>query len=97
MPFATQAKLLRVLEDRKLRRLGQQNRNSPSMSGSLPPPTRFRKTAVAEGHLRGDLYYRLNVFNIHMPPLRDHKEDIPAIAEAMHLRHEREAQTAMSP
>ncbi len=39
--------------------------------------------AVADGHLRGDLFYRLNVFNIHMPPLREHMEDIPAIAEAM--------------
>jgi transcriptional regulator with PAS, ATPase and Fis domain len=39
--------------------------------------------AVADGHLRGDLYYRLNVFNIHMPPLRAHKEDIPAIVDSM--------------
>ena len=49
--------------------------------------------AVAAGQLRGDLYYRLNVFNIHMPPLREHKEDIPAITEAMlrdmNLKHER--------
>jgi transcriptional regulator with PAS, ATPase and Fis domain len=39
--------------------------------------------AVADGHLRADLFYRLNVFNIHMPPLREHKEDIPAIVESM--------------
>jgi DNA-binding NtrC family response regulator len=38
---------------------------------------------VADGHLRNDLFYRLNVFNIHMPPLREHKEDIPAIVESM--------------
>jgi transcriptional regulator with PAS, ATPase and Fis domain len=43
------------------------------------------ETAVGDGHLRGDLYYRLNVFNIHMPPLREHKEDIPAIVESMLL------------
>jgi DNA-binding NtrC family response regulator len=50
--------------------------------------------AVASGHLRGDLYYRLNVFNLHMPPLREHKEDIPAIIEAlladMNSKHGRE-------
>ena len=39
--------------------------------------------AVANGELRGDLYYRLNVFNIQMPPLRDHLMDVSAIAEKM--------------
>jgi transcriptional regulator with PAS, ATPase and Fis domain len=38
---------------------------------------------VEQGYLRADLYYRLNVFNIHMPPLRDHIEDLPAMTEAM--------------
>ncbi len=38
---------------------------------------------MAKGELRGDLYYRLNVFNIHLPPLRDHKEDIPALVESL--------------
>jgi transcriptional regulator with PAS, ATPase and Fis domain len=38
---------------------------------------------VAKGELRGDLYYRLNVFNIHMPPLREHKEDIPQLVDAL--------------
>jgi DNA-binding NtrC family response regulator len=51
-------------------------------------------TAVANGQLRSDLFYRLNVFNIHMPPLREHKEDIPAIVDAMlaemNRKHERE-------
>jgi transcriptional regulator with PAS, ATPase and Fis domain len=39
--------------------------------------------AVARGELRNDLYYRLNVFNIHMPPLREHKDDVPALVEAL--------------
>ena len=39
--------------------------------------------AVARGELRSDLYYRLNVFHINMPPLREHIDDLPAMAEAM--------------
>ena len=66
---------------------------SPSTSASSPPPTRIPREAVDDGHLRGDLFYRLNVFNIHMPPLREHKEDIPAILESiladMNEKHER--------
>ena len=82
MPVATQAKLLRVLEDRRLRRLGSKV-ESPVDVRVLAATNKDPEQAVDDGHLRGDLYYRLNVFNIHMPPLREHKEDIPAIAEAM--------------
>jgi DNA-binding NtrC family response regulator len=82
MPIATQAKLLRVLEDRKLRRLGSKV-EMPMDVRVLAATNKDPDMAVADGHLRGDLYYRLNVFNIHMPPLRDHKDDIPAIVEAM--------------
>jgi DNA-binding NtrC family response regulator len=82
MPVGTQAKLLRVLEDRKLRRLGSKM-ESPVDVRVLAATNKNPEQAVADGHLRGDLYYRLNVFNIHMPPLREHKEDIPAITEAM--------------
>jgi DNA-binding NtrC family response regulator len=82
MPAATQAKLLRVLEERKLRRLGARTSRMWTCA-CWPPPTATPTTAVAEGHLRADLFYRLNVFNIHMPPLRDHMEDLPAMAEAM--------------
>ena len=82
MPVATQAKLLRVLEDRRLRRLGSKV-ESPVDVRVLAATNKDPEQAVADGHLRGDLFYRLNVFNIHMPPLREHKEDIPAIADAM--------------
>src|SRR6202046_4047135 len=84
MPMATQAKLLRVLEDRRLRRLGSKI-ESPVDVRVLAATNKEPETAVGDGHLRGDLYYRLNVFNIHMPPLREHKEDIPAIVESMLL------------
>jgi DNA-binding NtrC family response regulator len=93
MPIGTQAKLLRVLEDRKLRRLGSKV-ETPMNVRVLAATNKNPEEAVADGHLRGDLYYRLNVFNLHMPPLREHKEDIPAIIEAlladMNAKHGRE-------
>ena len=76
MPVATQAKLLRVLEDRKLRRLGSKVETTVDVR-VLAATNKVPEDAVARGELRNDLYYRLNVFNIHMPPLREHKEDIP--------------------
>jgi DNA-binding NtrC family response regulator len=92
MPVATQAKLLRVLEDRKLRRLGSKV-EAPVDVRVLAATNKDPEEAVSGGHLRGDLFYRLNVFNIHLPPLRDHKEDIPAISESMigdmNEKHER--------
>ena len=68
MPVGTQAKLLRVLEDRKLRRLGSKV-ETPMNVRVLAATNKNPEEAVADGHLRGDLYYRLNVFNLHMPPL----------------------------
>jgi DNA-binding NtrC family response regulator len=82
MPAATQAKLLRVLEDRKLRRLGSKV-ETPVDVRVLAATNKVPEEAVARGELRGDLYYRLNVFNIHMPPLREHKEDLPQLVEAL--------------
>src|ERR1700678_1726677 len=82
MPVGTQAKLLRVLEEKKLRRLGSKV-ETPMNVRVLAATNKNPEEAVADGHLRGDLYYRLNVFNLHMPPLREHKEDIPAIIEAL--------------
>jgi DNA-binding NtrC family response regulator len=92
MPVATQAKLLRVLEERKFRRLGARTEQDVDVR-VLAATNRDPGEAVANGHLRADLYYRLNVFNIHMPPLREHLEDLPALAEAMleqmNLKHGR--------
>ncbi len=82
MPAATQSKLLRVLEDRKLRRLGSRE-ELPVNVRVIAATNKDPQRAVASGELRGDLYYRLNVFNIEMPALRDHAEDIPAMAESM--------------
>jgi DNA-binding NtrC family response regulator len=82
MPAGTQAKLLRVLEDRKLRRLGSKV-ETPVDVRVLAATNKVPEEAVARGELRGDLYYRLNVFNIHMPPLREHKEDLPQLVDAL--------------
>lgn len=82
MPVSTQAKLLRVLEDRKLRRLGSKVETTIDVR-VLAATNKNPEEAVARGELRNDLYYRLNVFNIHMPPLREHKEDIPDLMQAL--------------
>lgn len=82
MPIATQAKLLRVLEDRKLRRLGSKVETEVNVR-VLTATNKIPEEAVARGELRNDLYYRLNVFNIHMPPLREHKEDLPELVDAL--------------
>jgi DNA-binding NtrC family response regulator len=82
MPVPTQAKLLRVLEDRKLRRLGSKVETSVDVR-VLAATNKIPEEAVSRGELRNDLYYRLNVFNINMPPLRDHKEDVPDLTQSL--------------
>jgi transcriptional regulator with PAS, ATPase and Fis domain len=100
MPIATQAKLLRVLEDRKLRRLGSKV-ETPVDVRVLAATNKVPEEAVSSGLLRADLYYRLNVFNLHMPPLRDHKEDLPDLVHAllreMSAKHNRQARTVSDP
>ncbi len=82
MPMATQAKLLRVLEDRRVRRLGARE-EVPVNVRVIAATNRDPQEAVARGELRSDLFYRLNVFHLQMPALREHAEDIPAIANSM--------------
>jgi DNA-binding NtrC family response regulator len=82
MPIGTQAKLLRVLEDRKLRRLGSKVETSVDVR-VIAATNKIPEEAVAKGELRNDLYYRLNVFSINMPPLREHKEDLADLVKAL--------------
>ncbi len=82
MPVGTQAKLLRVLEDHKLRRLGSKVETSVDVR-VLAATNKVPADAVASGQLREDLYYRLNVFNVHLPALREHKEDIRELAKSL--------------
>ena len=82
MPLNTQAKLLRVLEDSRVRRLGGRTetvvdvRVVASTNKNLPE-------AIRANQFREDLFYRLNVFEILLPPLRDRLEDVPVLSRAL--------------
>jgi DNA-binding NtrC family response regulator len=82
MPMQTQAKLLRILEDSRVRRLGGRAEFEVDVR-VVAATNKAPDEAVRDGHLREDLYYRLNVFHIHLPPLRERKADIRAIAETL--------------
>lgn len=82
MPMQTQAKLLRILEDSKVRRLGGKSEFEVDVR-VVAATNKVPEEAVRGGHIREDLYYRLNVFQIHLPPLRERKEDLRLIAEAL--------------
>jgi DNA-binding NtrC family response regulator len=82
MPLPMQAKLLRVLEDFHFRRLGSRIELTADVR-VVAATNRDPLKAIQEGKFREDLYYRLNVFHIDIPPLRERKDDIPLIVEAM--------------
>jgi DNA-binding NtrC family response regulator len=82
MPMAMQSKLLRVLEDFRYRRLGGKQELLADIR-VLSATNRAPEQAIKDGHLREDLYYRLNVFHIALPPLRDRPEDIPPIVASL--------------
>ncbi len=75
-----QMDLLRVLEQREFRRVGGSELIAIS-SRILAATNRDLKRAIEEGRFRADLYYRLNVISIHIPPLRERREDIPFLIE----------------
>ena len=80
MTLGTQTKLLRILQEREFERIGS---NTP-IKIDIRVVTATNRNLIAEvekGKFREDLYYRLNVVHIHMPPLRDRKDDIPALIE----------------
>ena len=79
MPIALQSKLLRVLQDGVIERLGG-NTQVPLDLRVVVATNRNPRQAVDEGKLREDLYYRINVFSIDLPPLRQRREDVAALA-----------------
>ena len=80
MPALLQAKLLRVIEERAVRRLGSRKEIEIDVR-LLAATNRHPQQAVSEGTLRSDLLYRLNVFGIQLPSLRERKEDLPLLAQ----------------
>lgn len=80
MPALLQSKLLRVIEERSLRRLGSKH-EVPVDVRLLAATNRDPEDAVRAGALREDLLYRLNVIRIHLPPLKDRREDLPLLAQ----------------
>jgi transcriptional regulator with PAS, ATPase and Fis domain len=82
MPMQTQAKLLRILEDSKVRRLGGRAEFEVDVR-VVAATNKVPEEAVQGGHLREDLFYRLNVFHVHLPPLRERNGDIQPVAEAL--------------
>ncbi len=91
MPVGTQSKLLRVLEDRKVRRLGGSKEIEVDVR-IVAASNRDLRAGIAAGSFREDLYFRLNVFEVNLPPLRERREDIPlitrALLEGLNKRHE---------
>jgi DNA-binding NtrC family response regulator len=79
LPLELQAKLLNVLERRQVRRLGS-TREHRVNAHVVAATNRDLKQMVAEGRFRSDLYFRLNVLEIHLPPLHERKEDIAPLA-----------------
>jgi DNA-binding NtrC family response regulator len=92
MPAGTQAKLLRVLEDSRVRRLGAKTETLVDVR-VLAATNQVPEEAIKKGQLRRDLFYRLNVVQIVLPPLREHVEDLEAITarllEDLNRKHQR--------
>ena len=95
MPLPLQAKMLRVLQDGEIRRVGDTRPFKVDVRILCATHRDLRK-AVAEGRFREDLYYRLNVFCLEVPPLRRRAEDVLALAEQF-LRQEKHATGRFTP
>lgn len=80
MPMALQSKMLRVLETGMVQRIGSNQEKSVNVR-LLAATHQHLQEKIKEGHFREDLYYRLNVIPVHIPPLRDRRDDIPELAE----------------
>lgn len=85
LPLPMQVKLLRVLQEQSVRRIGE-SKERPIDVRVISATNRDIKAMVANGEFREDLYYRLNVVTVNIPPLRERKDDIPLLAKAYLLK-----------
>lgn len=86
LPVELQAKMLRALQEREIKPIGS---NTPVRIEAriIAATNQDPKAAIKQGSFRKDLYYRLNVVSIKLPPLRDRKSDIPALVRSFIIRH----------
>lgn len=89
MPLSTQAKLLRVLQDRSFERVGGSDKITVDVR-IIAATNRDLEAAIQRGQFREDLYHRLRVFTIHLPPLRERRDDIPRLSTYFLERFARE-------
>lgn len=89
LPLSTQAKLLRVIEDRRIRPLGAE-RELPVDLRLICATNTDLESRVAEGRFRADLFYRINVLQLRMPPLRERLSDLLELTDLFMQRHSRE-------
>jgi transcriptional regulator with GAF, ATPase, and Fis domain len=80
LPLSAQAKLLRVLQEGEIERLGGTEEVQADIR-VVAATNQDLNRMVAEGRFREDLYYRINVIQLHLPPLRDRREDVPLLAD----------------
>jgi DNA-binding NtrC family response regulator len=90
VPTSTQAKLLRVLQEREFERLGGMRTIKVDVR-MIAATNRDLRAALEQGTFREDLYYRLNVVPIDVPPLREHKEDIPGLVEYLLAQYSKDS------
>ncbi len=90
MPISLQAKILRLLQEKSIERLGGRQ-TIPVDVRVIAATNRNLETAIADGRFREDLYYRLNVVTIWLPPLHDRSDDIPLLAKYFLARFTKEA------
>jgi DNA-binding NtrC family response regulator len=89
MPLSLQPKILRVIEDKEVLSIGSTHPSKLNVR-IIAATNRELQTEVGEGRFREDLFYRFNVINIRVPPLRERREDIPLLADHLIRRHNAE-------